>query len=141
MENVLLLGGSLLSVGTWALASWMSFSPLQVETVLPETRQIVAPDKSLLDAYERCSRDAEIRLLSYVEARKCSLNYLELKVSLLPDVDLKEYESLSAVRRQEIDKRGYLAFLRWREHDSGKLSDSVKMESSQSKPGVKSNAE
>ncbi|MDV7145003.1 hypothetical protein R3X27_20175 [Tropicimonas sp. TH_r6] len=119
MENIFLLGGGILSLGAWGMASWVSLSPIQNEANLAENLDWVAPDENLVASYQRCSRDAEIRMLPFVEARNCSQSYLELKLSLLPDVGYTEFGSLPAVEQREIEKRGYSAFLSWKENDAG----------------------
>ena len=125
MENVFLLGGCILSVGAWGLAATVSFAPIKTGSVLAKDPHLVSPDENLLTSYELCSESAEFRVLSRAEAESCSEDYLKLKLSFLPGVELDQFRSLPAAEQWEIQQRAYFALLEWREREAHKAFSSL----------------
>lgn len=69
---------------------------------------------ALIASYFLCSEAAEVRVLSPSEVDACTSIYTEVKLGFLPDVDLAAYQSMSAVERADVNRRGYAAYVTWR---------------------------
>ncbi len=73
------------------------------------------PPIDLVAAYALCSEAAASRMLSPAEAWTCSAAFLRLKLAFLPEVMLDGFLKMNAAERSEVNRRGYLQYLRWKE--------------------------
>jgi len=76
------------------------------------------PPLNIATAYLACSELATQRVLTSSEAHECGLNYIQLKLSFLPQVSIEEFIAMSPVQRFEENRMGYLLYLRWKKEDS-----------------------
>ena len=78
---------------------------------------------ALIASYFLCSEAAEVRVLSRAEVDTCTSIYTEVKLGFLPDIDLAEYQSMSATARAEVNQRGYAAYVEWRAENVDLVSE------------------
>ena len=78
---------------------------------------------ALIASYFLCSEAAEVRVLSPSEVEACTSIYTEVKLGFLPDVDLAAYQSMSAVERAEVNRRGYAAYVTWQAENADLVAE------------------
>ncbi|MEM0949272.1 MAG: hypothetical protein AAGK37_17875 [Pseudomonadota bacterium] len=71
------------------------------------------PDMKFLVLHKSCNATAAKRRMSAGEAQFCAANYLRLKLSFLPDVDLEWFYALGFAERHAVNQEGYAAYLAW----------------------------
>ena len=119
MHSLVIAGSLSAAIALSTFVVSVSQAPTATSDSAVERHGRVGPDMDLLAAYERCSQDAAVRLLSLGEATQCSEIYLHLKLSFLPDKDVATFQSLPAEDRWQIQKRGYAALVAWRGRQTG----------------------
>jgi hypothetical protein len=76
------------------------------------------PRLTIATAYLACSELAKQRILNSTEAHECGLNYIRLKLAFLPEVSIEGFMAMPPAQRFEVNRMGYLLYLRWKEEDA-----------------------
>ena len=71
------------------------------------------PDPADLGLYLECSEAAQRRALGFEEAAACSLAFLRIKLSFVPEVGLDRFQSLPPQEKAAINLVGYRRFKAW----------------------------
>jgi len=111
-----------LLAGLVLLATVSTFGPTRDPRPAPVSAASPAePPETLVAAYLSCSRESRRRVLPPEEALACAGYYLNLKLSLLKDMEPATYHALPTADRATVNRRAYAAYLEWRKTNAARL--------------------